>query len=107
MAINPSRPTRRSRPHGRTTHQYKAASTAIGKTIRQTTRATFIQSGSGVGPGSTRSKYGPVIHRSRTNAWNARTAAPSAAHHLTAATGRSAAATGRVVLCAETVVLML
>ena len=48
-------------------------------TAVQVTKMTFMNVGGSVGPGGTRSKFGPLIHRIHTYNWKARIAPPTVA----------------------------
>ena len=63
MPSNVGRPPRR---HGRISTNQNSATIPIGPRISNVTHANFIQPGSGVGPGGTRLKYGPVIQSTHT-----------------------------------------
>lgn len=62
----PSKVMRRSRRHGRMMNHQMATGNSTGEPICHIIKATFIKVGGSVGPGSTRVKYGPVIHRIHT-----------------------------------------
>src|SRR5215475_2938198 len=49
----------------------------------QMVRMVFIQTGGSLGPGGTRTKFGPVIHLAQTYSCTARTAPPATAHAWT------------------------
>src|SRR5690242_20784038 len=75
----PSRVIRRSRRQGRMMNHQKAIGSPATMTAVQVNRIAFMNVGGSLGPGGTRSKWGPAIQRIHTYSWKARMAPPAMA----------------------------
>ena len=79
----PSRVIRRSLRHGRMRNHQMATGRPTTMTAVHVKRIAFMNVGGSVGPAGTRSKLGPVTHRSHTYSWKVRITPPTAAHTRT------------------------